>query len=78
MTEEDLFSVPFCLCRRTKVFTKKIKNFLRESEAATTVEYAVMLMLIIGGCIVAIQALGGESGALWGGNVNSVGDAMNN
>lgn len=56
---------------------RKIKSFLRETEAATTVEYAVMLMLIIGGCIVAVQALGGENGSLWGGTLESVDQAMN-
>ena len=39
----------------------KIKNFLAEEKAATSVEYAIMLTLIIGVCIVGIQVLGIET-----------------
>ena len=54
----------------------QLKKFLADSEAATTVEYAVMLALIIGTCIVAISAFGGESGALWGNTMTSIGDSF--
>jgi len=42
-------------------------KFLREEEAATAVEYAVMLALILVTIIGAISAVGGESGGMWGG-----------
>ena len=35
-----------------------IKNFLREEDGPTAVEYAVMLSLIIVVCIVAVRAIG--------------------
>ena len=47
---------------------KKIARFLREEEATTTVEYAVMLMLIIAVCIVSIQLVGSNAQAIWGEN----------
>lgn len=43
-------------------------RFLRSDEAATAVEYAVMLALVMLTCIVAIRALGSGSGAMWGDN----------
>jgi len=42
-------------------------RFLREEEAATAVEYAVMLALILITIIGAISAVGVESGGMWGG-----------
>ncbi len=39
----------------------KIKNFLADEQAATSVEYAIMLALIIGVCIIGIQVLGLET-----------------
>ena len=59
------------------VFLKKVKQFIRETEAATSVEYAVMLMLIVGGCIAAVEVLGGNNGILWGGTMEAVDEAMN-
>ncbi len=47
---------------------RKLNSLLKADDAATSVEYAIMLMLIIGAAIAAIQVLGGESGALWGTN----------
>lgn len=47
---------------------RRFVDFLRAEEAATAVEYAVMLALIVGTCIVAIQALGNGSSGLWGNN----------
>ena len=35
-----------------------LKNFLREEDGPTAVEYAVMLALIIVVCIVAVRAIG--------------------
>ncbi|HEV3007223.1 MAG TPA: Flp family type IVb pilin [Pirellulales bacterium] len=48
----------------------RLIRFLRGSDAATAVEYAVMLALIIVVVIGAIAVLGGNAGLLWG-NSNS-------
>ena len=42
-----------------------IRRLLRGSEGTTSVEYAVMLAMIIASCIAAISAVGGQSGGLW-------------
>ena len=44
-----------------------LKRFLWDEEAATAVEYAVMLALIIGAILASIGAVGGQTGGLWGG-----------
>jgi pilus assembly protein Flp/PilA len=52
------------------------RRFLNNSEAATAVEYAVMLALILIAVISAISAVGGQAGGFWGGiqtNLNSAG-----
>ncbi len=46
---------------------KLISRILREEEAATAVEYAVMLGLILLACIGMIGMLGAQSGGMWGG-----------
>lgn len=43
-------------------------KFLREEQAATAVEYAVMLALILLAMVGTIKALGGASGSMWGAN----------
>jgi len=51
-------------------------DFLFREEAATAVEYAVMLALIIISLIGAISAVGTETGGMWGGvqsDLDSVG-----
>lgn len=45
-----------------------LKSFWRGEEAATTVEYAVMLMLIAGICIGSLQLLGTSMSDLWNSN----------
>lgn len=45
-----------------------LSRFLRDDEAATAVEYSVLLALIILACIGAIGALGNASSGMWGGN----------
>ena len=42
-----------------------IKRFLRETEAATAVEYSVMLALILMSVITAIGTVGSQTGGLW-------------
>ena len=55
---------------------KQVQKFLKDSDAATSVEYAVMLMLIFAVCYIAIDFLGGESGSLWGSNSQQIEAAM--
>jgi pilus assembly protein Flp/PilA len=43
------------------------RRFLLDSEAATAVEYAVMLALILIAVISSIGAVGGQAGGFWGG-----------
>ena len=44
----------------------KIVQFLKSEDGPTAVEYAVMLALIVIVCITAIQAVGGQSSAMFG------------
>ena len=50
----------------------RIAKFLREEHAATAVEYAVMLALILLAMVGTIKALGGASGSMWGSNYNQM------
>lgn len=52
-----------------------IRNFLRHEEAATAVEYAVILALILMAVIGAISAVGEGTGNMWGGIETKVTDA---
>lgn len=45
-----------------------ISNFFENDNAATAVEYAVMLALILLSIIAAISQVGGASGSMWGNN----------
>ncbi len=47
----------------------KIRSFFIEEEAATAVEYAVMIGLIMLACIGGVGALGIATRDLWGGNL---------
>jgi pilus assembly protein Flp/PilA len=53
--------------------TRKVVDFLKAEEGPTTVEYAVMLALIIVVCIAAISSLGSNSANTF----NYVGNALN-
>ncbi|WP_417848070.1 Flp family type IVb pilin [Thalassoglobus sp.] len=44
----------------------KLKSFLEDESGTTSVEYAVMLALIIGICIVSVRALGNSQSGMWG------------
>jgi len=46
---------------------KFLTTILCEEEAATAVEYAVMLSLILGTIVGVIGVVGAQSGGLWGG-----------
>ncbi len=45
-----------------------ISNFFENDSAATAVEYAVMLALILLSIIAAIGQVGGASSSMWGNN----------
>jgi pilus assembly protein Flp/PilA len=45
---------------------RSLHAFLQSDDAATAVEYAVLLALIMLTCIVAIRAFGNSSSGLWG------------
>jgi pilus assembly protein Flp/PilA len=47
---------------------KKVINFLFREDGATSIEYAVMLALIIIVCIGAVSLVGGETANFWGNN----------
>jgi pilus assembly protein Flp/PilA len=47
--------------RTMKAFVKRIGRFLRAEDGPTTVEYAVLLALIIVFCLTAIHHVGNES-----------------
>lgn len=42
------------------------RHFVRDEEAATAAEYAVMLGLVLLSVIAAIGVVGGQTGGLWG------------
>ena len=44
-----------------------LRAFLPSEDATTTVEYAVLLGLIIAGVISAIGQMGAQTGGMWGG-----------
>ena len=45
-----------------------LREFVREDQAATAVEYAVMLAMILAVCIVAIGSVGQTASSTWGNN----------
>jgi pilus assembly protein Flp/PilA len=48
----------------------RIRLFLSDEDGPTSVEYAVMLSMILGAVITAVSAVGGQSGGMWA-NVQS-------
>ena len=46
---------------------KRLFDLFRDDEAATAVEYAVLLALILVAVIGAIATFGSQTGGLWGG-----------
>jgi Flp pilus assembly pilin Flp len=56
----DPFSIPFIRLRSHPVskVLARLKNFLRDEQGPTAVEYAVMLSLLVVACITAISSLG--------------------
>lgn len=52
---------------------KPLKRFLTDETGPTSVEYAVMLALILVGVIGAVRAVGSSNGGLWGNIQSEVG-----
>ncbi len=55
-----------------KITTMQLIRFLQNEEAATAVEYAVMLAMILLAVLSAVGAVGNKTGGMWAGIVNSV------
>jgi pilus assembly protein Flp/PilA len=51
---------------------RQFDRFWREEEAATAVEYAVMLALILIAVMSAIGAVASQAGGMWGNTKNSL------
>ncbi|MCH7729717.1 MAG: Flp family type IVb pilin [Planctomycetes bacterium] len=58
----------------TRPILRELRRFLSREDGPTTVEYAVMLMLIVLGCITAIQVIG----AAMSDEFNNVANGINN
>ena len=55
---------------------RSIHQLIRDTEAATAVEYCVMLALILMAVLVAVGAVGIQSSGLWTGIVSSIDSQM--
>ncbi len=51
---------------------RRLLRFIREEQAATAVEYAVMLALILLAMIGTIKAIGSTSGGMWSDNYSQM------
>lgn len=51
-------------------------SFLRREDGTTSVEYAVMLAMILGVLIAGVMAVGTQNGGLMGNNNDRIGAAM--
>ena len=57
---------------------KAVRHFLIEEEGPTSVEYAIMLAMIIGVCIVAVVYLAGRTGDSFDSSAGSISGAISN
>lgn len=55
----------------------RFRELVLEEDAATAVEYAIMLALIIGTAISAISSFGGSTSTGWSKNANIITGAIN-
>jgi pilus assembly protein Flp/PilA len=53
-----------------------IRRFILDTDAATAVEYAVMLALILAAVIAGITSVGGGNANLWQNNSDEITNAM--
>ena len=56
---------------------KKLFRFLKSEDGPTAVEYAVMLALIVGMCVLAITSTGGSISMFWTNTGNDLSGAVN-
>lgn len=54
----------------------KVTRFHKDTDAATAVEYAIMLALIAGVAIVAIITVGSEAEGFWSSNADELDSAL--
>jgi pilus assembly protein Flp/PilA len=54
----------------------RLRRFLRDEEGPTSVEYAVLLVLILVGILVSVVSVGNGTGGLWSGISNAIDAAM--
>lgn len=57
---------------------QRVSQFLSDESGPTAVEYAVMLALILGLCLVGIGALGIATLDMWTGNSNDINTFLSN
>ena len=57
---------------------KAIRNFLKEEQGPTTVEYAVMLAMIVGVCIVSVVYLAARTGDSFDTSAGAISGATSN
>lgn len=55
---------------------RRLIEFLRNTNAATAVEYGLILALIVVAIIASISVLGGSTGVMWGTITGKVANAM--
>ena len=53
-----------------------LRRLLRDEDGPTSVEYAVLLALILAGILVSIVSVGNGTGGLWSGISNEIDDIM--
>ena len=61
-----------------KSIAKIIHLFQKQESGATSVEYAVIIGMLVLACIAGIQTVGGETLGTWFSNSEQIGNAMNN
>lgn len=66
-----LWSITRCSGHAVRLWTS-LDRFCREEDATTSVEYAVVLAMILMACFGAIQMVGGQAGGLWGGIIDDL------
>ncbi len=56
---------------------KTIWRFIRDEDGPTTVEYAIMLTLILVGCLTAISVIGSETASLFQDSAEQLDQSVN-
>lgn len=58
------------------MITSSVRNFFRDEDGPTAVEYAVMLALVLMAVIGAINSVGNSTSAMWQDNATQISEAM--